>query len=194
MSHMSHPPPVPDNNLTDEEHEKLKPLLKLASLGRQDLSQLHTPPEQRRAQLKTEFLGHLRIAGTISKAAAKTGLSRRTVQRWQNDDTDFAAEVKKWLHEDQADELHDTLFEIAIAGKRDPKMANAAVRAAEFLLKSLDRETYGDQLKTEVNQTVNHIVQMSQEVRDTFRQRQLEKVRQIRTIDMPSVDGKENEE
>lgn len=79
--------------------------------------------------------------------------------------------------------------------KLDPKLATAAVKAGETIIRGDNPDKWAERQKIESTQTVNHIVQMSQEVRDTFRQRQLEKVRQIRTIDMPSnSDGKENDQ
>lgn len=191
LSHMSPPTPPPDNDLTPQEHAALSPLLRLAQIGTgQDLVAQHAPAEVRRAELKRRFLEGLRESGTISKASAHAGISRRTASRWQQDDAEFAAEITRWLHEDQADELHETMFEITKRGLTDAKYASAAVKAGEFLLKSLDRDTYGDQLRTESTVTINQQVQVIHEVRDRMRAQQAETLArlQARTIDAPALE------
>lgn len=169
MSPMSPTPPVPDNHLTPEQYEKLTPLLKLASIGGPDLVKAHTPAETRITELKGRVITALREHGTITKAAAAAGITPRTVQRWQLDDPTFAAEVTKWRYIDQADELAATLYEITKLGLTDAKYANAAVKAAETLLKSLAPDEFTERIRQETTVTVNHQVQVVTSYRDKQR-------------------------
>ncbi|WP_019587576.1 hypothetical protein [Deinococcus apachensis] len=74
--------------------------------------------------------------------------------------------------------LVESLYRIATS--EDPKMANAAAKAGEFLLKAWNREKWGDRQKIETTQTVNHMVQISLDVRDTFRAEQQAKLEALR--------------
>lgn len=44
-----------------------------------------------RARLQTCFLRHFQNCGSVSEAAARAGIARRTVQRWRTDNPAFAA-------------------------------------------------------------------------------------------------------
>jgi hypothetical protein len=141
-----------------------------------------TPADLRRLDLKRRVLDSLPEHGTITKAAAAAGITPRTIQRWQNTDPDFQAAVGQWMHVDQADELAATLYEIAKLGLTDAKYANAAVKAGEILLKSLAREEFGDQLKTESTQHINVQITHTLEARDQLRAEQLARLQALRTI------------
>lgn len=143
-----------------------------------------TPPDIRREELKARVLDALKQHGTITKASAAAGVTPRTVQRWQNADPAFQQEVQRWMHIDQADDLALTLYEIAHLAKVDSKYANAGVRAAEILLKSLARDEFGDHQTIDQTVNVNQTVQVIHEVRDQMRERQQEKLKQLRTVDM----------
>lgn len=185
MHQMQQATPPPEE-LTPEEYEALKPLLQLADVGRSEkLAESLKPAQIRRQELKARFLTALREHGTISHAAAAAGVNRVTAWRWEQDDPDFAAEVRQWMHTDQVSELHESLYKIATAN--DPKMATASVKAGEFLLKALDRPTYGDHLKQETTLNINESVQVIHTVRAALSVRQVEKLQQLRTIDAESV-------
>lgn len=175
--------PVPDNNLTPEQYDKLTPLLKLASIGSTDLLDHHKPAQLRRQEKKDRAITALRQYGTLERAAEAAGVSRATVYRWREADPAFEAQVKQWIEEDMEDELHDTLFTIAKKGKEDAKYASAAVKAAELLIKAENREKYGDQIKQETTVTVNHQVQVVTSYRDKQRAALQSINRQALTID-----------
>lgn len=170
--------------LTTEEWQALQPLMQLASVGNPQLAQTLTalkPGEIKRMELKRRALEGLREHGTISHAASAAGVSVMTIWNWRKDDPEFARQVTEFLHVDQVDELHQSMYNIAT--NPTDKTASAAVRAGEFLLKSLDRDTYGDHQRIESTQTVNHLVQVVHTVRDGIKARQQEALQRLKTID-----------
>lgn len=140
-----------------------------------------TPGEIKRRHLKAAALDALREHGTIGHAAAAAGVSPSTIYRWRETDADFNDAVTEWMHVDQVDQLHASMYRIAT--NDDPKTASAAVKAGEFLLKSLDRERYGDTIKNETTITVNAQVQHVHTIRDQLREKQQERLQALRTID-----------
>ncbi|MDO4263852.1 MAG: phBC6A51 family helix-turn-helix protein [Deinococcus sp.] len=148
-----------------------------------------TPAQQRRADRKERAIEALREYGTLQRAAEAAGVARSTLYKWREDDPQFEALVKEWIDEDMEAELHDTLFTIAKKGADDPKYANAAVRAAELLIKAENPSKYGDKLKVESEQTINHQIQVVHEVRDQHRQLQQERLRRLaeRTIEAEPI-------
>ena len=184
MSEMSGGQMPAREKLTAEQHEGLAPLMRLAALGNPKLAaefEAMKPGDLKRRDLKRRAIEGLREHGTIGHAAAAAGVSPSTIYRWRDADPEFNAEVLEFMHVDQVDQLHQSMY--AIATSTDPKMASAAVKAGEFLLKSLDRDTYGDHIKQETTTTINHMVQVVHEVRDTHRERQAERLRRLRTLD-----------
>ena len=146
-----------------------------------------TAGQRKRDELKARALEGLREHGTIGHAAAAAGVSPRTLYRWRDADPEFDAQVREWMHVDQVDQLHASLYSRAM--DMDPKTASAGVKAAEILLKALDPATYGDKLKVESEQTINHQIQVVHEVRDQHRQMQQERLRRLaeRTIEAEPV-------
>jgi hypothetical protein len=143
-----------------------------------------TLAEQNRAKRKADFLEALQTYGTLSATCLRTGTARRTVYDWREQDPTFNAACETWLTHDMEAELVDSIYQIATSN--DPKTANAAVKAGEFLLKSLNRERYGDQLKTESTQNINVQISTTTEVRDQFRAQQLKKLTAL-TLDMETT-------
>lgn len=150
-----------------------------------------TPAEKIRRERKARFLEVLQEEGHITQAAARLGVAPSTVYRWRVQDPAFNDAIADWLTEDMEVIVATNMFRIATS--TDPKLANATVKAGEFMLKSLNRETYGDQIKQESTVTVNHQVQVIHEARDTIRQElrasQQQRLQALRTIDMPSSEG-----
>lgn len=144
-----------------------------------------TPGQRKKDELKARALEGLKQHGTIGHAAAAAGVSPRTVHRWRTEDPDYDAEFLEWMHVDQVDQLHASLYSVAMKAPLDPKYAQAGVKAGDILLKALDPATYGDKLKVENETTINHHIQVLHEVRQNHRQLQQEKLRQLhaRTID-----------
>ena len=128
-----------------------------------------SPAEQRRQEKKDRAITALRQYGTLERAAEAAGVSRTTVYRWRDLDPDFEAQVKQWMEEDMEDELHATLFTIAKLGLTDAKYANAAVKAAELLIKAENREKYGDTLKTETTLNISGQIDVAHQVQQQFR-------------------------
>lgn len=142
-----------------------------------------TPAALIRRDRKARFLELLQEEGHITQAATRLGVSPSTVYRWRVQDEAFNAEVAEWITEEMETVVATNMFRIATS--TDPKMANATVKAGEFMLKSLNREVYGDQLKQESTVTINHQVQVVHEVRDRLRAAQTEKLQRLITIDEP---------
>ncbi len=148
-------------------------LTRLAGLGVKP-----TPGVVKREGLKARVLAALQQHGTLSAAAAAAGVSRATIYNWRDNDPAFAAEVHQWMHEGLEEELVESLYHIATS--KDPKMANAAVRANELLLKSVNPDKYSDRVKVDQTLTVNNQVQVIHEVRDTLRTAQATRLQQLR--------------
>ncbi|KQR22883.1 hypothetical protein ASF71_06870 [Deinococcus sp. Leaf326] len=179
-----------------EQYEKVAPLLALADLGKAvKTADTLKPGEIKRRELKRRAVDALREHGTIGHAAAAAGVSPSTLYRWRDQDEAFNQVVTEFLNVDLVDTLVSSMY--SIATNTDPKLANAAVKAGEFLLKAYDRDTFGDQIKTEVNQTVNHMVQVVHSVRDTMREEQAAKIARLQertiTVEPSNSDGKEKE-
>lgn len=191
MHGMHDPTPAPvtqatphGEHLTPEQHEALQPLMRLAALGTPTLTQQLkrlTPGEISRQQLKRRAIDALKEHGTLKAAAAAADVAPSTIYRWRDNDPQFAAEVDEFLHVTMVEELEASMYRIATS--TDPKMANAAVRAGELLLKAENRDKYGDHQKIESTQTVNHLVQVVHTVRDGIKARQHEALQRLKTID-----------
>ena len=170
--------------LTAEQAEALEPLVKLAAVGNPKVAQQFEsmkPGELKRRELKRRVLEALRENGTLTHAAAAVDMPPSTIYRWRKADPEFDAAVTEFLHVDMVDTLEQSAFRIATS--TDPKMASAAVKAQEMLLKAYDRDRFGDHQRIEQTTTINHMVQVVHEVRDTHRERQAERLRRLRTLD-----------
>lgn len=141
-----------------------------------------TPAEKVRRERKARFLEVLTEEGHITQAAARLGVSPSTVYRWRVQDPVFNDAVADWLTEDMEEVVATNMFRIATS--QDPKTANAAVKAGEFMLKSLNRDRYGDQIKQETTQNINVQISTTTEVRDAFRAAQRAK---LLTLDMETT-------
>ena len=140
-----------------------------------------TPAEKVRRERKTRFLEVLTEEGHITQAAARLGVSPSTVYRWRVLDPTFNDAVADWLTEDMEQVVATNMFRIATS--QDPKTANATVKAGEFMLKSLNRLTYGETLKTESTQTINVQITTTLDHRDKIRALQ-DRANAALTIDM----------
>lgn len=172
--------------LTAEQHDALAPLVALAALGAPQIAQQFEalkPGDLKRRDLKRRAIEGLREHGTIGHAAAAADVAVSTIYRWRAADPQFDAEVLEFMHVDQVDQLHESMYRIATS--TDPKTANAAVQAGKFLLQSLDRRTYGDHLTTEATLTINAQMQVADNALELLRSRQAAAVQQLRTIDAP---------
>lgn len=147
-----------------------------------------TLAQQNRAAKKAAFLQGLREDGTLGATCKRTGLSLSTVYRWRKEDPEFNTSCEEWLHEELVDTLFQSMFQIATS--TDPKMANASVRAGEFLLKALNPDVYAERVKIEANVTTHQHVTGVLEVRDRYRAEQdvrLQQIRESRTLNMHPV-------
>lgn len=136
-----------------------------------------TPAQKARREQKARFLELLEEEGHITQAAARLGVAPSTVYRWRVQDPEFNDAVSDWLSEGMEEVVATNMFRIATS--TDPKIASASVKAGEFMLKSLNRDKYGDQIKQETTVTVNHQVQ----VIEGFREKQRAALNGIKTID-----------
>ena len=176
--------------LTPEQHEALQPILKLAALGNPALAtqiERTTPGQVKRQALKRLAVDALREHGTLTHAAAAAGVAPSTIYRWRDSDPKFARQVAEFLHVSYIEELERSMFSIATSN--DPKMANAAVRAGEFLLKAEHRQKYGDHQQIEQTININHTVQVALEARDRLQAQQQARLQALRTIDALPAPG-----
>ena len=141
-----------------------------------------SPAERTRHERMAGFLRALQTEGMINPACKASGVSVATQWRWREEYPAFAAAVTKFLKQTRIAQLEDNMYRIA--NSTDPKMAMAAVRANEFLMKAWDREQYQESVRVESTQTVNCMVQVIHTVRDTMREEQAAKLAslQARTL------------
>lgn len=96
------------------------------------------------AQIKDErrriFLEEYARFGTKTTAAKIAGLSRTTIENWENDDPEFAALLKE-ANQEMVERLEKCAVERATTGGSDPILM--------FMLKALDRNKYGERVRHE---------------------------------------------
>lgn len=141
------------------------------------------PHELNQQQRKARYLLALKEHGTISASCAATGIPRRTVYNWREDDAAFEGLLAQWLYVDMEAELIESMYSLATEGARDPKRANAAVRAAELILKSTHPTRYSDKHIHSHQVTINQSVV----VLDAFREDQRRTLNAILNPDVPST-------
>ena len=144
-----------------------------------------TLAQQNRAAKKAAFLLGLREDGTLGATCKRTGLAVSTIYRWRKNDAEFNQNCEDWLHDELEDVLHESMFQIATS--TDPKMANASVRAGEFLLKALNPEQYGEKIRVDSTQSISVAISIGDQVRDQFRAEHATlraQARALRTIDV----------
>ena len=139
-----------------------------------------TPAERTRHERMAAFLRALQEEGMVVPACKASGVDRATVWRWREQYPAFEAAVTQFMTRTRVEVLEANMYRIACS--EDPKMSMAAVRANEFLLKSWARDTYDQAQRIEQTTTVNHMVQVVHEVRDSHRERQTERLQRLRTI------------
>ncbi|WP_156039211.1 hypothetical protein [Deinococcus marmoris] len=141
-----------------------------------------TPAQRSRNERMTSFLQHLQSEGMINPASKSSGVSLATIWRWRDEYPAFNDAVIKFMTRTRMLKLEENMYRIA--NNDDPKVAMAAVRANEFLMRSWDREQYGEFRKVEQTVNINHIVQISHDARQAIQERQAEKLQALRTIDV----------
>ncbi|GGO28533.1 hypothetical protein [Deinococcus humi] len=141
-----------------------------------------TPAQRSRNERMASFLQHLQSEGMINPASKASGVSVATIWRWRDEYPAFNDAVVKFMTRTRMLTLEENLYRIA--NSTDPKMAMAAVRANEFLMRAWDREQYGEFKRVDQTVTVNHIVQLSHDARQAIQERQAQKLQQLRTIDV----------
>ena len=172
---------------TPQQYETATPLLKLHDLGMApELKLLDKlkPGELKRQDLKRRVVEGLREHGTLTHAAASAGISPSTIYRWRETDAEFNDAVTEFLNVDLVDSLVSSMYSIATS--TDPKTANAAVKAGEFLLKGYAREQFGDQLKTEGTINISGQIDIAHQVQQQFRVEHAQlrdKAKALRTVD-----------
>lgn len=127
------------------------------------------------------FMQALQQLGSLTQVFSHTDFPETTVIRWRRDHPKFADAINTFITDTRITRIEEAMYRIATS--TDPKMANAAVRAQETLLKAYDRPRFGDHLTTESTQTVNHLVQVVHTVRDGIKARQQEALQRLKTID-----------
>ncbi|WP_293914236.1 hypothetical protein [Deinococcus sp.] len=136
-----------------------------------------TPAQRERSRRKSRFLKALQEHGSIAAACLASGVHDTTVWRWRKQYPAFDKAVITFIEGVREQRLVESLYRIATS--EDPRMANAATKAGEFLLKSWNREKYSDSLKIEQSMTVHQKIEVSIEVRDAFRAEQQARLTQL---------------
>ena len=143
-----------------------------------------TPAQRQRSQRKAAFLRALQEHGSLGAACLASGINDVTVWRWRKQYPAFDQAVIDFMEGTREQRVVESMYRIAMS--EDPKIANAATRAGEFLLKVWNRDKFGDTHKIEQTVTVNHQVQVIQDARDRMRKEQAEAMqtlRDLRTLD-----------
>lgn len=136
-----------------------------------------TPAQRQRSRRKAAFLRALQEHGSLGAACLASGVSDVTVWRWRKQYPAFDRAVLDFVEGVREQRLVESMYRIATSD--DPKMANAAAKAGEFLLKVWNRDKYMERQKIEQTVTINHQVQVVQAVRDELRARQQEKLQRL---------------
>ena len=148
-----------------------------------------SPAERTRHERMAAFLRALQEEGMVTPACKVSGVDQATVWRWREQYPAFSQAVTRFMTRTRVQVLEENMYRIACSD--DPKVANAAVRANEFLLRSWDRDTYDQAQRIEQTVTINQQVQVVHEVRERNRQRQAERLRTIEAdavrSDMPGL-------
>ncbi|PNY79189.1 hypothetical protein [Deinococcus koreensis] len=156
-------------------------------LEQQDVQPAHWTPAQRtRNERMSAFLRALHVEGMLTAACAASGVSLPSVRRWRNDFPSFDEAVTEFLTRIRLSAVEDNMYRIATS--TDPKIANATVKAGEFLARAWDREQYGERQRIDQTITVNGQVQIVHEARDTIRQ-ELRASRQQRLLALQTIDA-----
>lgn len=142
-----------------------------------------TPAQRQRSRRKAAFLRALQEHGSLGAACLASGVSDVTVWRWRKQYPAFDRAVMDFVEGVREQRLVESLYRMATSD--DPKMANAAAKAGEFLLKVWNRDKYMERQKIEQTVTINHQVQVIQAVREQHRTAQQAKMQLIgvRTIE-----------
>lgn len=107
------------------------------------------------AERKRIFLEEYTKFGTKSIAARLAGLSRTTIDKWAKEQPEFA-ELMKQANEEMIENLEKCAIERATTGGSDPVLM--------FMLKSLDRNKYGERIRHEfamktLDAVVNEVIE-----------------------------------
>ncbi len=136
-----------------------------------------TPAQRQRSQRKAAFLRALQEHGSIGAACTASGINDVTVWRWRKQYPAFDQAVIDFVEGTREQRVVESLYRIAMS--EDPKIANAATRAGEFLLKVWNREKFGEKQRIEQTITVNHQVQFIHDLRDRMRKEQQEAIKAL---------------
>lgn len=136
-----------------------------------------TPAQRKRSRRKAAFLRALHEHGSMAVACLASGVHDTTVWRWRKEYPAFDRAVLNFIEGVREQRLVESLYKIATS--EDPKIANAAAKAGEFLLKSWNRPKYSEHLKIEQTVTVRQQVQVALDVRDNLRAAQQERLKRI---------------
>lgn len=140
-----------------------------------------TPAQRSRNERMAHFLRVLADEGGCLSACAASGVPYATVHRWREQHEAFA-QAYDIASQQRLLAVEEDIFRIARS--TDPRMANATVKAGEFLMRAWDPERYTEKQKIEQTVTVNHQVQVIEGFRD--RQRQA-----LRGLTLPVIDSEQ---
>jgi hypothetical protein len=87
------------------------------------------------------FIANYRKCGTLGKAAIETGVKRQAVYYWMEAHPQFREFYEKELKPDRIDELMSCVYRAAMGEKG---LTHIQLKAAIFLLKSLDPATFAE--------------------------------------------------
>lgn len=142
-----------------------------------------TPGQRRRSHRKAAFLRSLQEHGSLTAACLASGVHDSTIWRWRQQYPAFDRAVLEFVEGVREQRLVESMYRIATSD--DPKMANAATKAGEFLLKAWNREKWGDRQKIDQTVTITQQVQVIHEARERHREQQRAAIAalQVRTLE-----------
>ncbi|MGQ5245411.1 terminase small subunit-like protein [Xanthomonas arboricola pv. corylina] len=124
---------------------KAKPKSKAAPMGR---------PTAYTEALAEKILIQLSDGLSLRKICAKPGFpDRRTIERWQESDTTFAAKCAR-AREEQAEHHHAAMDDIeakVLSGKLNPKAASVVLANKRWRMEKLKPKAYGQKIGHEIS-------------------------------------------
>ena len=146
-----------------------------------------TPAQRQRSHRKASFLRALHEHGSMGAACLASGVNDVTVWRWRKQYPAFDQAVIQFVEGVREQRLVESMYRIAMS--EDPKAANAAAKAGEFLLKVWNRDKFGDKQRIEQTITVSQQIQVVHTVRDQFRAEQAEAIQRLRELRERTLEG-----
>ena len=144
-----------------------------------------TPAQRQRSHRKATFLRALQEHGSLGAACLASGVNDVTVWRWRKQYPAFDLAVIQFVEGVREQRLVESMYRIAMS--EDPRTANAAAKAGEFLLKVWNRDKFGDRQKVEQTITINQQMDVTRAYRAEYLRQQQAAIQAL--SDTHTLDG-----